>query len=49
MRRLVDRVMDYREQQTDKLLADPSLDVGNITFVNFTMVEVKYPCRYQYR
>lgn len=46
MRRLIDRVMDYREQQVNKLSLNPSLTVGDITFVNMTMMGVRFKLIY---
>jgi len=40
LRRLIDLVMDYRQQQQDKLDKNPDLQVGDLTFVNLTELQV---------
>ncbi|ELT90864.1 hypothetical protein CAPTEDRAFT_184037 [Capitella teleta] len=39
MRKIIDSFMDYRENQKAKMEGDPKVKLGDVTTVNFTMVE----------
>jgi hypothetical protein len=40
VRIIIDRFMDFREQEKNKLDSDPNLDVGDVTSVNLTQLKV---------
>ena len=40
VRIIIDRFMDFREQEKKKLQSNPSLTVGDVTTVNLTQLKV---------
>jgi aminoacylase len=40
VRIVIDRFMDFREQEKKKLHSDPNLTVGDVTTVNLTQLKV---------
>lgn len=40
IRKLLDRIMDFRQSQMEKLKQNPNLTIGDVTTVNLTILKV---------
>ena len=43
LRVIIDKFMDFRQKELDKLAANPKLKLGDVTSVNLTVCEVNFP------